>query len=292
MKIITNTAALFRPEEGKRLGITVVPAGVSVGDRALRDYIDIGADEYTELLKIRESAFSSQPSVGDVMEALADPDEEAIVLTVGDGLSGEYMTALGVREGLPNRDRIHVIDSGSLGGPLRYLALRAAALRDEGRPAKEIAAKIREDVRSSVSFVIPSDFGFLRKSGRVSGVTSKIGGALKLLPVLTQTEDRRRIALLTVKRTWKAAQGAVLNRLAEIGIDDNYFVTVSFADRKDIAESVLARIRERFPRTESEVLQLSPSLITHGGPGCIVVQAIRKIRGADGIEAEEGGAEK
>ena len=50
MKIITNTAALLRPEEGKRLGITVLPVSVVLKNRPLRDYIDIGPDEFSDLL--------------------------------------------------------------------------------------------------------------------------------------------------------------------------------------------------------------------------------------------------
>ena len=53
-------------------------------------------------------------------------------------------------------------------------------------------------------------------------------------------------------------------------------ITIAFADKKDLAVKVRRQIQESFPQVESEMLQLSPSLITHGGPGCIVVQAIRK----------------
>ena len=177
---------------------------------------------------------------------------------------------------LPHRERIHVINSGSLGGPLHYMVKKAARLRDQGLPVKEIAAQLKDCAASSVSFIIPADFQYLRKSGRITQLTSRIGTALKILPILTQTEDRRRISLLTVKRTWKSAVDTVLGQMSDLGVDENYLIDVEYADTRSLAEKVRQRIRERFPKTESEVLQLSPSLITHGGPGCIVVQMVRK----------------
>ena len=276
MKIITNTASSLTREEGKQLGITVLPVSVSLGGRSLRDYIDIDSDRFSQLLHGDEMPVSSQPSIGDMMAELEDSDEEAIMLTVADGLSGEYSTAMGLRETLPNRDNIYVINSRSLAGPLRYMAVKAARLRDQGLPAKEIVSQIQACAQSTVSYVIPADFNYLRKSGRINNLTSKIGGALHLLPVLTQSEDRRRISFMTVRRTWKAAVGTIISSLKDKGIDERWLITVAYADTKDLAAKVRKQVSESFPRIETELLQLSPSLITHGGPGCIVVQTVLK----------------
>lgn len=276
MKIITNTASSFTQEEGKRLGISIIPVSVSLGGRSLRDYIDISSDEYVKLLHGDEMPVSSQPSIGDMMGQLEGIEEEAIMITVADGLSGEYSTAMGLRNSLPNKEQIHVINSRSLAGPLRYMAVKAARLRDQGLTAGDIAAQIRECAQSTISYVIPADFNYLRKSGRINNLTSKIGGALHLLPVLTQSEDHRRITLMNVRRTWKAAAGVIINSLKEKGIDERWLISVAYADKKDVASKVLQQICETFPGVDTELLQLSPSLITHGGPGCVVVQTVLK----------------
>lgn len=276
MKIITNTASSFTQEDGSKLGISIIPVTVSLGGRSLRDYIDISSDEYVELLHGDEMPVSSQPSIGDMMEQLEDIDEEAIMITVADGLSGEFNTAMGLVNSLPNKDKIYVINSRSLAGPLRHMAVKAAGLRDQGLPAKEIASQIQACAQSTISYVIPADFNYLRKSGRINNLTSKIGGALHLLPVLTQSEDRRRISLMTVRRTWKAAVGTIISSLKDKGIDERWLISIAYADTKDLAAKVRRQISESFPRVETELLQLSPSLITHGGPGCVVVQTVLK----------------
>lgn len=276
MRIITNTASLFRPSEGTELGIEVIPESVSLDGKALRDYIDIETDEFVNRIRSGEMATTSQPAVGEVLNLLEGNDEETILLTVADGLSGEYMTAMGVRNTLANKDKIHVFNSGSLGGALRYMVKKASVLRSQGLSTGEILSQLKACGSSSRSYVIPADFQFLRRSGRISNLTSRLGTALNLIPVLTQTEDRHRISLMSIKRTWKAALDTVRKSMQEHGVDENYLISVSYADKKEAAERILTQIRESFPKTENELLQLSPSLITHGGPGCIVIQAIRK----------------
>lgn len=275
MKIITNTASSLTREEGEKLGITVLPVSVSLGGRSLRDYIDITPDAFAALLHGEEMPVSSQPAVGDVMDVLETSEEEVLLLTVADGLSGEYMTAMGIRNTLPDKDRIHVVNSRSLAGPLRYMAVRSAQLSREGLSSGEILERVNSCALSTISYVIPADFKYLRKSGRITQMTSRIGGALHLLPVLTQSEDRKRISFMTVRRTWKAAVGTIIASLRDRGLDEGCLLSVAYADDRSLADRVRDQLRDSFPRVRNEVLQLAPSLITHGGPGCIVVQAVR-----------------
>ena len=277
MKIITNTASSLTQSDGERLGITVLPVSVSLGSSSMRDYIDITPDKFVELLHGDEMPVSSQPSVGDIMSAFENTEEDTLMLTVADGLSGEYMTAMGVRNSLDRKEHIHIINSRSLAGPLRYMAVRAAQLRDEGISPQEILDRIRSCAGSNVSFVIPADFNYLKKSGRINNMTSMIGGALHLLPVLTQSEDHKRISFMTIRRTWKTAVATIISSLKSIGVDSRYLITVAYAEDRDLACRVVKQIRESFPETQTEILQLAPSLITHGGPGCIVVQTVHTV---------------
>jgi fatty acid-binding protein DegV len=70
--------------------------------------------------------------------------------------------------------------------------------------------------------------------------------------------------------------GTIISSMQNTGVDKNFLISVAYADKKDLAEKVCRQIRESFPGVEIEILQLAPSLITHGGPGCIVVQTVRK----------------
>lgn len=278
MKIIADTATLYTPEQGAALGLDMVSVGVAIDGQSYADYTDITTAQFLEKIRAGGVPSSSQPALGDLLELFESSPEEMLVLTVGDGLSGGYQTALGAKAALAeNSSRIHVLNSGSLAGPLRYMARRAAQLRDAGQTVEQILEKLEKAIRSSVSFVIPEDFEFLRRSGRLTAITAKIGGALRLLPVLTQTEDRTRITPAAIKRSWAGALDTIFQRLAALGIDRDWLITVSHGCDPEKAENFLRQLSARFPESETELLELSPALLTHGGPGCLVVQAVRKV---------------
>lgn len=276
MKIITDTATLFAPSEGEAQGMTVIPVCVAINNKTYKDYAEISSDEFLKLIEAGGIPSSSQPALGDLLDVFESDDDEMLVLTVGDGLSGAYQTAMGARSCVEDCERIHVVNSKTLAGPLRYLAKKAVVLKDRGLSIEKIKEELRTSIESSVSFVIPEDFEFLKRSGRLTAITAKVGGVLKLLPVLTQTEDKTRIKPVAIKRTWKAAVDTIIQRLEMVGVNQEYLISVSHAGTYQKAVSVLQQIKETFVSSETEILQLSPALITHGGPGCIVVQAIRK----------------
>lgn len=276
MKIIADTATLYSPAEGAQLGLTVIPVGVAIDNNAYRDYEEITSAELLRRIAAGGVPSSSQPSVGDVLDIFEKYEEELLFLTVGDGLSGAYQTAMGARSCAAHSERIHVVDSKTLAGPLRYLAQKALMLAEQGMDAAAAEAALAESIESSMSFVIPADFEFLKRSGRLTPLAAKLGGTLRLLPVLTQTEDKKRIMPLGVRRTWRTAAEVIIRRLTARGVDENWRISVCHAGTPERAEEVRAQIGEQFPRVESELLELSPALITHGGPGCVVVQAIRK----------------
>ena len=276
MKIVVDTATLFAPAEGAEQGMTVIPVCVNINDKTYKDYAEISSGEFLDMIAAGGVPSSSQPAIGDILDVFAASDEEMLVLTVGDGLSGGYQTTLAARNCAEHPDRIHVMNSKTLAGPLRYLAKKAVALKERGMSIEQIKAALAASIESSVSFVIPEDFDFLKRSGRLTAFTAKIGGALKLLPVLTQTKDKTRITPIGIKRGWNAAVEMILQRLQELDVGSEHLISICHAGTPLKAEKIRQQIKDRFCTSETELLELSPALITHGGPGCIVIQAIHK----------------
>ena len=276
MKIITDTAALIPPAEGAAQGVAVIPVCVSIDGKAYQDYVQITGAEFLKFVDVGGVPTSSQPAIGDMLDVLDASEDEMLMLTLGDGLSGAYQTALTARSMTQNPERIHVINSKTLAGPLRYLVRKAISLREQGMTIHQIKTALAESIESSVSFVVPEDFDFLKRSGRLTAFTAKVGGALKLLPVLTQTKDRKRITPIGIKRSWKSAVDAIIQQLQKLGVGEDHLISICHPCVPERAEQVLNQIREQFPFSDLEVLELSPGLSTHGGPGCIVIQAVLK----------------
>lgn len=276
MRIISDTATLYSPEEGRKIGVTILPVYVSVDGKEYKDYVDISSEEFLKLIDEGGLPSSSQPAIGDIIEVFEENQEEVLLLSVGDGLSGAYQNALGARNSVENNSHIHVLDTKTLAGPQRYLLEKAVKLREEGFNIEKIKEELCKCIESSKSFVIPVDFDFLKRSGRLTPITAKIGGLIKIVPVMTQTEDKKRITTFAIKRSWKKAVEAIIDYFKMLEINENYIISVGHAGVAEKAASVLEQIKEQFKTTSFELFQLSPSLITHGGPGCVTIQVIKK----------------
>ena len=276
MKIIADTPTLYSPEEGNALGLTIIPSCTIIDGKVYKDFEDIDTEAF--LKKIAEGAVptTSQPAIGDILKVFEESDEEILFLPIGDGLSGTYQNAVGAKNCLDENEHIHILDTKTLAGPQRYLVQKALELREKGFKIEKIKEELMQRIETSVSFVIPEDFEFLKRSGRLTPIAAKIATMIKIVPVLTQTEDKKRITLFTVKRSKRKALDALIGHLKELGVNEEYYVTVSHAGVLEEAKSVIAKLKEHFAETAMEIFQLPPTLVTHGGPGCVVIQAIHK----------------
>ena len=276
MKILADSSALYSVEEGKALGVQIVPVCVAINDETYRDYEDITPEQFLQMIAEGGMPTSSQPAIGDVIEAFEETGEEILYLTVGDGLSGTYQNAVALKSSMEENGHIYVVDSKSLAGVNHYLVQKAAALRDKGLRIVDVIRELQESIESSVSFVIPSDFDFLKRSGRLTPVAARIGGLIKIVPVLTQTEDKQRITPFAIKRSSKKAVESIVNYLKNLGVGNNYVISICHAGVLERAKEVYEYVKKEFPGTLVEIFHLSAALITHGGPGSIVIQAVRK----------------
>lgn len=276
MRIITDTASLFSPEEGKAVGISVVPTCVIHGDKVYRDYEEMQVDTLLSMIAGGATPTTSQPAIGDLLDVFEETTEETLGLFIGDGLSGGYQSAVGAKNTIDGNEYIHIVDTKTLAGAEGYLVQKAIELRNQGLNMEAIKTELEKSIESSASFVIPADFEFLKRSGRLTPIAAKISSMIKIVPVMTLTEDKKKITLFTIKRSWKKATEAIAEEMKKLGVDENYVIYICHGGDVKAAEGVLSQIKERFSNVTTELMCLSPSMLTHGGPGCVLVQAIKK----------------
>ena len=145
MRIIADTATLFSPSEGEARGMTIIPVCVSIHNKTYKDYAEISSEEFLKLVADGGVPTSSQPAIGDILDVFESSEEEMLVLTVGDGLSGGYQTTLSARSCVNERERIHVVNSKTLAGPLRYLAKKAVSLKERGLDIEKIKEELTKE---------------------------------------------------------------------------------------------------------------------------------------------------
>ena len=276
VKIITDSSTLYTPEEGKKLGFDVMPLCVSIADLADRDLL-VDMDVFYGKIAEGNHPRSSQPPVGEVMDAYeAYPEDEIINIAMADGLSGTYHSACGARESVDNKENIVVFNSKTLCGPHRYMVEKAQKMAEEGKSAKEILSWLEYASEHHESFLIPQDFDFLRRGGRLTPVAAAFGSVLKLKPIMKQTDDGKKLDKFGVKRTMKAVVAEIIEHLKKADLDSRHVLYVSHARVPEDAKKVVEQLKESFPEVEYQILDLGAAFVTQGGPGCIAIQYIEK----------------
>ena len=276
VQIITDSSTLYTVEEAQKMGFESVPLCVTIGDLEGRD-LQMDMPDFYDRIRQGQIPMSSQPPIGEVLDAFERyKDDEIINISMADGLSGTYQTACSAREMSENKESITVINSKTLCGPHRYMVEKAQKMKLAGCSKDEIVQWLEYAIEHGESFLIPQDFDFLRRGGRLTPVAAAIGSVLKLKPIMTLTEDCKRLDKFGIKRTMKAAAGAVIDHLKTRALDARHIIYVSHANAYEDAKKIAERLKEAFAEAEVKILELSPAFVTQGGPQCVAIQYIER----------------
>ena len=271
VQIITDSSVMYTEDEAKAAGFEAIPLCIHIGDLEGRD-LQIDMEDFYRQIEEGQVPRSSQPPIGEGVDAYARyPQDEIIHISIADGLSGTYHGACSAREMADNKERITVFNSRTLCGPHRYMVERAQRMKEEGKSASEILTWLKEAAEKTESFLIPQDFSFLKRGGRLTPVAAALGSVLKLKPVMKLTKDGTRIDKFFVKRTMSAAVNGVMEYMKQKGIGEGHILYIVHAAAIKEAESIRTMFETAFTGLEIHILELSPVFVAQGGPKCIAI---------------------
>lgn len=275
MKIITDTGSLMSQAQALELGIELLPLQVAILGKNYRDYFELKSADFVEMVK-KAIPNSSQPAIGDVMEVY-ERTKNALHITMTKGLSATYDSALGILNSMYT-EGITLFNSKTLAGTQKYLVELAASLSKD-KTVEEIVERMNKCLSSCQSFLMPTDFDYLKRGGRITTLAATLGGFLKLKPIVMHVEGSERLEKFGSGRTWTNAIDQIIDRMIENGVSYTHKIYISHAFKLEVAELAFKRIKERIQNIEVDILELSPVMITQGGPGCVAIQYILKDQG-------------
>ena len=271
--IVSDTSTLYSTTQAKEAGFTVAPLSVTIAGKSYREFDEISSEEFVEIIRQGHMPTSSQPAIGEVEDMYNQfPGEEIINVTMALGLSGTYTSAVAAAQMCEHADKISVINTRTLCGPHRYLVQKAVQWAEEGQSREEILQKLNAIMDTVKSFLVPADFDYLRRGGRLSPLVSYVGKAASLTPIMTQTENGERLTAASIRRGFPHAVKYIVEQLVKAGVGKGWQVQISHAGAPDKAELALKALKDAMPEAEFLIYPLSPAFITQGGPGCVAVQ--------------------
>ena len=271
--IVSDTSTLYSTIQATEAGFTVAPLSVTIAGKSYREFDDISSEEFVEIIRQGYMPTSSQPAIGAVVDMYNQfPDEEIINVTMALGLSGTYTSAVAAAQMCDHADKISVINSRTLCGPHRYLVEKAVQWAAEGHNREAILAKLHAIMDTAKSYLMPADFDYLRRGGRLSPLVSHVGKAGNLCPIMTQTENGERLTVSGIRRGYSHAVKYIVQKLLKAGVGKGWQIQISHAGAPDKAEQALQALKDAMPDADFRVYPLSPAFITQGGPGCVAIQ--------------------
>ena len=278
VRIVSDTSTLYSSEQARQAGFAVAPLSVTIGGNSYLEFDEISSDDFVDLIHQGNMPTSSQPAIGEVAAVYDSfPGEEILNISMAMGLSGTYASAQAAVELCQQPEKVTVINSRTLCGPHRYMVERATQLAQQGKSKEEILQHVQLLMDSAKSFLMPADFGYLRRGGRLSPMVSYVGQAIHFAPMLTQSEDGCQLVMAGVRRSFAQAIKHVAKLLVGHGVGKGWRIYITHGSALKKAEQAREILAEVLPEATYEILPLSPAFITQGGPECVAVQVVREL---------------
>ncbi|MCP4542011.1 MAG: DegV family protein [Chloroflexi bacterium] len=281
VRILTDSMSDVPAHVAERLGITVVPAYVQVGDRSYRDESSpssqgLGREEfYSQLPTMPDLPTTAVPPAHDFSTAyrkLAGETDQVIAILISTKLSGMYNVASLGAQDVPEL-KVHVVDSEQISIGSGWLVIAAAEAAAEGKSVQEILTLIEEMKPRVHVYAMLDTLEYMRRSGRVSWARAKTAQILRIKPIievlLGQVKDVGRT------RTRRRAIDQLVDLTCTLGALERLAFLHTYAP--DL-EAFRHRLTERCTRLSlpEPLLTVSVTTIigTHVGPRALGVAAV------------------
>jgi len=271
--IVVDSGADLPDNEIERLGINVVSARVSFGEREYLDGVSLKPAEFYRMLEESEELpQTSQPPARDFRRVYTLLDSHGYqVLSIGlsEKLSGTTQAARSAAARMHGAD-IRVIDTmnaSSGQGLLAIVAAEAAAMEME---LDEIEALILELVPQTQTIAVADNLASAARGGRVPKWLKKISDMLRVSPILIARGGRLGLGGISPGRGFDAD---VLARTIarRMDADTFYRVLIAHADNPEGARRVRRGLLQRHTRIHScHLAEAGPALGVHLGRGGVI----------------------
>ena len=238
-------------------------------------------DEFYRLMKEGADTKTSQVSIQEYLDFFTpflEQGKDIVHVTLSSGISATINSARNAAniamERFPER-RIYVIDSLGASSGYGLIMDTAAAKRDEGLSAAELADWIEKNRLKLHHWFFSTDLSFFVKGGRISKTAAIFGGLLEICPLMNMDNLGRLIPRFKV-RTKKRVIRQIVDKMEEYadkGLDYDGKCYISMSACLEDARAVADLVEARFPKLNGkvEINNVGTTIGSHTGPGTVAL---------------------
>lgn len=282
--IVTDSNSGIFEEEGKILGVHVIPMPVILEGKTYYEGIDLTHEKFYQCLEEKREVFSSQPSPAEVLDMwdklLLSEYDELVYIPMSSGLSGSCRTAQVLTQDY--EEKVQVVDNHRISVTQRQSVLDALMLKEKGYSAKEIKKVLEQTAYESIIYVGVETLEYLKKGGRVTPAGAAMGTLLSIKPLLVISGEY--LDAHAKVRGTKSCKKRLLNEMKTVADEfhangDEIYVGVAGSfGRKEEHQEWVEMVNEVFPYEDVKYDPLTFSVSCHVGPGAFGMGISKKIR--------------
>lgn len=272
--VLTDSNSGITQEEGKKLGIGVLPMPFFIDGEEYFEDITLSQEEFYDRLKANHDIKTSQPAPGDVMalwDKYLEEYDEVVYIPMSSGLSSSCDTAMMLSEDYEGR--VQVVNNQRISVTMRQSVMDALQLVDAGKSAVEIKEILEKEKLQASIYITVDTLKYLKKGGRVTPAAAAIGTVLNLKPVL-QIQGEKLDAYAKV-RGWKQAKKTMLDAIEKDMLHrfggQPVHLEAAYTCSDEEAQKWKEELEDRFPDHKVVMDRLSLSVACHIGPGAMAV---------------------
>lgn len=267
--IITDSTSDLSAEQAQQLGVDVFPLPVHFGEECYLDGVEISSAQFYErLAQAEQLPTTSQVNPDTFARSFHDyveAGDTVVGIFLSSKLSGTCQSAM-IARSMVDEEKIFVVDSRTVTFGLGLMVIEAVKLRDQGRSAAEIAARLEELSHKVRLLAMVDTLKYLKMGGRISAATAAVGGLLGINPIIAVGESGT-VEAVGKARGRKAAFRWIAARLEQEPADPTRGVAFGHSNAPEVMEACISCLADQL---DGEVVlrsKIGAVVGTHAGPG-------------------------
>jgi len=212
VRIVTDSSADMPPEVVEELGITILPLTIHLGQKSLRDGVDITPADFVARMANTvtppTTTAPTQKQFEEIFTELTKGGGEVVSIHASSKLNHTFRNAQRAALPLLGRSKIIVVDSQLITVGLGMLVTAAGRAAARGESLEDVVKLVRGMVpRIYIGFFVET-LDYLERGGRIGKAQAMLGNMLSIKPLLI-LEEGEIVALEKVRTRAKAIEKLV-----------------------------------------------------------------------------------
>ena len=263
-----------------------IPVKFQAMDRIYIDKVDVIPEEFYQILHTSPRLpKTSQPSLMDFtqfFEHLLVHYRSIVSLQVSGKLSGTYQTAFQAAHNI-DPEMIKVLDGKNISVGLGLIMIEGITAAKRGIDYEGVKERIEKAVEEVEIFIGFPTIQYLDKGGRVSKAKGLIARILNINPILSIDQEGSLVPIGKTRGKKKLEQkifAMALEKISAIAEKEGIEISTAVAHTNalHLGMGIAKRIKERLGKEVTMVMNASPVLGVHAGPGVVGIAFLKKAK--------------